>query len=580
MATSFPFSLGLRSALAVVGPLILIGFSGCSDSRTAGVDGSAQDGAASAQPAAVDYVVKSTGVPGGTLEITAPRDLTTIDLQRTSGPRNGWYGRLLFDCLVYLDEQGRPQPWLAKSWTISPDGKTYTFILRDDVSFSDGTRFDAEAVRVNLDRIRDPATKAAVATAYIEPYLRGEVVDTFTFRAQLSEPYEPFLRVLALAIFGLYSPKQILNAPGTLAEAPIGSGPFVVENYVPQQSLTFLKRKDYHWAPPYIRHEGPAYLDRIVVRVIPDFNVSSFALRSGQYDMVVDAQPQIVPYLKNDTRFFLSGRVLRGNPVSGPVFNLDRAPFDRINLRRAIAHAIDREGLVQLKSFGLYPAKSDFLAANTAFYDGTSPIDAPGYDPAVANALLDTEGWTGRDREGYRTKNGKRLSAKILQSSATTSSADLVVIQSDLRKIGFELVIEPLPAVAFASRRSQGDYDLLSSTGLHTNTPDALFIYYHSSQIPHGQTGSHNVSRLRDARIDELLSSARKTTDAAALASLYGEAQHRLVDLLPAIPLHENTEIVVYNQTKVKGVIYDTSHDLPYLISAWLSASSGTVAKQ
>ena len=90
-----------------------------------------------------------------------------------------WLARIVYDCLLYQDENGKISPWLAKSWDVSPDGKTYTFHLRDDVTFSDGEKFNAEALRVNLEHMRDPATKSPLAAAYIAPYVDGRIVDGF-----------------------------------------------------------------------------------------------------------------------------------------------------------------------------------------------------------------------------------------------------------------------------------------------------------------------------------------------------------------------------------------------------------------
>ncbi|HEY5893946.1 MAG TPA: ABC transporter substrate-binding protein [Chthoniobacterales bacterium] len=540
--------------------------SACSPSKPTGDDGDSGHSAGNPPSA---YVEQEAGKPGGTLNVVSPRDLSTIDLQRTGGPRNGWYGRILFDCLVYLDEQGRIQPWLAKSWTVSPDGKTYTFHLRDDVSFSDGTKFNAEAARINLARIRDPATKAAVTTSYIEPYIDGKVIDEYTFQANLRERHEPFLHVLALSIFGMYSPKQIIEAPQTLTEAPIGSGPFVIEKYKRQEGISFVRRKDYHWAPPYIRHKGPAYLDRIDVKFVPEAIVSASALQSGQFDMSVDAQPQLATSIRGNSDFVFSSRILRGNPSQGPVFNTQKEPFSDLRLRLAFAYAVDREGLVQMKGFGALPVKTDYLSSKTEHYDPTCD-GALRYDPAAANRLLDEAGWTGRDKEGYRTKDGKRLTAEVLLSAAT-ATADIPAIQSDVKKVGIEITIAQLPPLDLAARRYNGNYQMLGALSLHTNTPDALYIFFHSSQIPSDTQISSNSSRLRDSQLDELLAKARGSNDPALLKELYSKAQHRLLELVPSVPLNENTVIVAYNKNRIKGVIYDTSHDLPFLIAAWLN---------
>src|SRR5690606_119315 len=208
---------------------------------------------------AADYRAEGPGRSGGTLRISAAADTQSLDLHAISHTNAQWLGRLLGVNQGYLDDERPTTPWLAKSWEISADGTGYTFHLREDVTFSDGTRFDAEAVRVNLEHMRDPATKSPLAAAYIAPYVSGRVIDEYTFEATLREPYTPFLDVLAQSWLSMISPKQILEAPAPIAEHPIGTGPFVVERYQRGQGLKLVRRADYNWAPPLIGHQGPAY---------------------------------------------------------------------------------------------------------------------------------------------------------------------------------------------------------------------------------------------------------------------------------------------------------------------------------
>lgn len=237
---------------------------------------SRQQGAAgvgAGQPAISTGEYRETGTvgqKGGTIRISAAADTGTLDLHAISHTNAQWLGRLIYDNLVYLDAEGKPTPWLASSWTISPDGKTYTFHLRNDVTFSDGAPFDAEAVRLNLEHMRDPKTKSPLAAAYIAPYASGRSIDRYTFEATLSQPYAPFLNVLAQSWLAMMSPKAIRERPETLASNPVGSGPFIVERYVRQQGISLKRRKDYGWAPPFIGHRGAAYADRIEVSFVPE----------------------------------------------------------------------------------------------------------------------------------------------------------------------------------------------------------------------------------------------------------------------------------------------------------------------
>lgn len=516
-----------------------------------------------------DYRELSPGKSGGTLRVSTSSDTTTLDLHSISHGNTQWLGRILFDCLVYQDEQGTITPWLAKSWDISPDGKTYTFHLRDDVTFSDGEKFNARAVQVNLEHMRDPATKSPLAAAYIAPYVDGRIVDEYTFEARLREPYSPFLDVLAQSYLSMLSPRQILQAPKSIAEHAIGTGPFVLQSYTRDQGLNFVKRTGYHWAPAVTRHAGEAYLDRIEVSIIPEPMIRFSALESGQSDFTVDAPTQNAQAIRNNPKLQMHTRIRKGNPFRSLTYNVDKFPFQDVVVRRAVAKAIDRDGLAWITGFGEYQPKGDFLAANTRYYDPQFK-DVLAYDVAEANRLLDSAGWQQRDAQGYRVKDGQRLAAQLAtyESGAYPSSV-AVAIQADLKKVGFELSIDMLPLAQLTERRYVGNFQLLGGGYWHTNTPDGLYILYHSKAISTPTFIGQNVGGFRDAVLDEALTAARQSTDPVELTRLYRIAQQQLVDNVPAVPVFESYVLVAYRDA-VKGLIYDTSHNTPVFTTVWL----------
>ncbi|WP_010543627.1 ABC transporter substrate-binding protein [Sphingomonas elodea] len=515
-----------------------------------------------------DYAEAKPGMAGGTLVVAAARDNGTLDWQLLADTNSKWLARMTGDSLVYLDEQGAITPWLATAWTVSPDGLVYTFTLRDGVTFADGTPLDAEAVRVNLDRIRNPATRAAMTTAYIAPYVRGEVVDRLTFRAHLSEPYAPFLNVLAQAWFGLISPKQIREAPETIATAPIGSGPFVVTRYVRQQEVVLTRRTDYAWSPPLTGHKGPAYLERIIVRTLPEALSRYTALKAGEVDFLNDAPAQKAAIIRSDPELVFRNRINLGNPVRGITFNVDRAPFNDPRLRLAFAKAIDRNALSRGPGFAEYAPTTAFLSASTPYRD-TAVVKPLGYDPAGANRLLDAAGWQARGADGIRVKDGKRLRLAVLTSNANGLDQVLVGIQSEVRKVGIDLAIDLVPVAQQTERRRLGNYEAFGPGYWHTNTPDGLYIVYHGKQRDDGPYRGQNNSRLADPQLDAILAEARRGASPERLAALYRSAQARLAELVPAIPTSENHTLVAY-RADVRGLIFDTSHNTPRFETVWL----------
>jgi peptide/nickel transport system substrate-binding protein len=559
-----------RSALAVA---MLVALAGCGQSgipatavSSSSRDPTVEDGVAG--KSATDYFERQVGTEGGTLRISAATDTGTLEFHSISSTNAEWLGRILYDNLVYLDDQGNVTPWLATSWTTSPDGLTYVFRLRHDVTFSDGTPFNAEAVLVNLEHMRDPATKSPLAAAYIAPYRDGKVIDEFTFQANLREPYAPFLNVLAQSWLSMESPKAIRETPKQLGEHPVGSGPFVLESYTKLQGIKFVKRRDYHWAPAFTRHEGPAYLERIEIVFVPEAMVRYASLSSGEYDFTIDAPPQDAAAVRADTTLFLDSRIRQGNPSRGIIFNTAKEPFDDVRVRKAVALAIDREGTARIAGFGEFKPKADFLAANTRYYD-PSWKEVLAYDPDAAVRLLDEAGWNGRDSEGFRTKNGKRLTAELLITELAAAKPVAVAIQSDVKKIGFEIRIVQVPLGRLADIRKSNGYQAISGGVWHTNTPDGLYIQYYSGEITTEKRVGQNIARLQDPQLDTLLARARGAVDPAVLRDLYSRAQRRLTELVPAVPLYDNYSIVAYKRY-VRGVIFDTSHNTPFFASVWM----------
>lgn len=515
---------------------------------------------------ASDYIEQTKGTPGGTLRVSVAADVGTFNIHAVSHGNVQWLGRLVFDTLFYQDDKGNISPYLVKRWDISEDRRTYTFHLRDDVTFSDGTAFNAEAVRINLEHMRDAKTRSPLAGPYIRPYSHGEVVDEYTFRAHLKEPYTPFLDVLAQSWLGMISPRQILDDPQSIIERPIGSGPFVLDRYKRDQYAHFKRRENYQWAPTLIGHTGPAYLERLELTFIPEALVRYASLLAGQYDLTLDAPPQNAQAIRANPQLVFHSRIRKANPFRSVTFNTTRPPFDDVRIRKAVALAIDREGIARVTGFGELQPKADFLAVNTRYYDPRYSQRLP-YDVAEAERILDAAGWAARDAEGFRINaSGERL-ASTLQAYPALPPALLVAIQSDLKKIGFDLRIEMLQITQLAPRREDNSLSMTAGGYWHTNTPDGLYMLYHTASIP--SSNGQNSSRISDLELDQLLEQARRSADPEELQRLYSRAQERLTELVPAVPSYESQHLSAHGR-QVKGLLFDTSHNTPVFTTVWL----------
>ena len=509
-----------------------------------------------------------TPVKGGTLKLSMAADPLCLDPHSISSDTEQILGHLQFDNLTFLDKDGKPGPWLATSWTISPDGKTYTFKLKQGVTFADGTPFNAQAVVANFEHMLAPTTRSPLAGPYITPYDASKVIDDYTLQVSLKNPYSPFLYVLAQGWLGMESPKAIkADTPAQLCANPVGSGPFKMTSYTPNVGVTYVRRDGYNWGPPELGQSGPANLDGVDISWIGQDPVRYNSLLSGQYQLSGYVPPQNGPTVGNNPQFVYEDVNRIGWPFTID-FNTSRAPLDDPNVRKALVEGVNTAAIVQTSQFGQRPTATSYLDSVTEFYDPKAKL--PGYNVTDANSLLDKAGWQTKNAAGVRTKNGKEFDLALPVSNATTVSPVYDLLQAQLKNLGVNLKIQLEPQTQVTTQRYAGDYDLLAGVW-HTNTPDVLYIKYASSQIPDSKHLGQNLSRLTDPALDTLLEQARETTDLAKLTDLYSQAQQRLVTDVPGLPIYQNTVLWAFNK-KLHNVIVNTSHGTPLLTYAWLSS--------
>ncbi len=237
-----------------------------------------------------------------------------LDRHIHSVPQPGILLHNVYETLVCLSRDGRIEPSLAKSWNVSADGLTYTFSLHPDVWFHDGTRFDAHAVKANLDRLADPATGSSDTASLLRGYRAAVVTDLHTVQVRLNGPDPGFPGVMAQGYLGMASPESFEKpGRGERQMRPVGTGPFkfLAAQYVPGKTLVLEKNQDYRWGPASYRptsllyfgsghdpdsscqkthlvydHTGPAYLDQVIFRLIPDPSARATALETGAVDAV------------------------------------------------------------------------------------------------------------------------------------------------------------------------------------------------------------------------------------------------------------------------------------------------------
>ena len=238
---------------------------------------------------------------GGNVTFAVTTPFGSLDPNITASAPDAQAMRQVYDSLVELDADGELHPWLAEAWKVSDDGLTYEFTVREDVTFHDGTPFDAEAVCYNFDRIVAPETQSLYAISLIGPYDSCEALDATTARIALSAPYTPFLANLSTPFLGMVSPTaaESFGVEG-LGLNPVGTGPFVFDSYVTDSELVLTRNEDYDWAPPTAEHEGPAYLEQLTFQIIADATVRLGSVRNGDVQGIGDVPAQEVAGVEAD----------------------------------------------------------------------------------------------------------------------------------------------------------------------------------------------------------------------------------------------------------------------------------------
>ncbi|MFB8386610.1 ABC transporter substrate-binding protein [Microbacterium sp. NPDC055910] len=457
--------------------------------------------------------------------------------------------RVVLDSLVFQNADGSFSPWLAADWEISDDGLQYTFDLRDDVVFHDGEPFDAAAVKGNFDRIVDPDTASAQAAAMLgaDFYAGTEIVDDHTVRVSFTQPYAPFLQAASTAQLGFYSPAALAADAERLAaggpDVTIGTGPFVLTDYTPDQEIVYTRNADYTWGP---HGQGAPQIETLRVSIMPEPAVRAGVIGSGEVDLASQLPPSVIADLPDELT--IDSVELPGLPYS-LYLNEQYGVFADERVRQAFALGIDIEPAVEQVFFGQYPRAWSILASTTPGYE-PAVEGTWAFDPDAAAELLDAAGWTGRDADGYRTKDDARLSARwIAWTPVPDDRAALAnAIQSDLREIGFELVRDVLEPGAYNEQYGPKTFDL-TDWGFSGVDPDLLRSHLHTD-------GFQNASQVSDPAIDALLDRGVATSDVDERAEIYRELQRWNAEYTAIVPLYVPSSITAVSPA-ISGIAYD-----------------------
>jgi len=478
---------------------------------------------------------------GGTIIVGLQAEPTTLDSAQISDYNSHRAAYGMYDHLLrFKDESTAVEPGLVESWEISDDGLVYTLNLRKGVKFHDGTDFNAEAVKFNIERQIDPNHPYHDTGEF--PYAeftwgmadKIEVADEYTVNITLKEIFAPFLNHLAMHPAAMVSPAAIEKHGRDISIQPVGTGPFKFASWTPGVEVVLEKNPDYWGDPPKI--------DRVIYRPIIEDQSRLTELEAGGVNFIVNIPPDELARLKGDDRFTVVEQA--GMHTWWVAFNHTRAPFDDTRVRQAMNYAVNKQAIVDniLKGTGI-------LAINPlppVVWSYTDDVQRYDYNPEKAKELLAEAGYP----DGFSCVFWIPESGSGMQQPVPMGTA----MQADLKAVGIDCKIETFEWGTYLDKvivpPEDAEFDLMEMSWIGDNgDPDNhLFILLSGEQWPpHG----YNMGFYKNDEVDALLREARTTLDQAKRTELYVKAQKLIAEDPPWMMIDHETQIVVMDK-KIK----------------------------
>ena len=509
-------------------------------------------------PVAADTAATTAGEP----KLADVQELTAgISRNLVNGEEDWIYAHAslqVWEPLIRYDDELKPYPGLAEKWTLSDDGLTWTFQLRQDVNFSDGEPFNAEAAVAAIKRFAVVSGRPSIFLGGINfPEIYGEptaieVVDEFSFHIVYATPRPLLPYSIANHYSAMLSPK-VFAENGNIVGLPIGTGPYKLVDWKRDQ-YAILERNENYWG------EKPA-LTKITLRIYPDANSRLSALKSGEVDALVELGAVLSAQareLSQDPEFVVSDHV--SACASQISFNGVKPPFNDARLRQAVSLAVDREALVRDLLYGFAtPAQSILISPNKLWLN-TDPAAQLRYDLPEAERLAKAVLGDTRAKVVLAfTPPGEGINAWPFPQIAA-------YLQATLSPLGLDIELKQLEAAALTDARTQGDYNLsLTNNCWASGDPNYILRRLTSAKaaIHASQNGGYN-----NPEVDALLDQALVTTDLAAQQALYHQIQAITVVETPIAPLFDQRTIIAARPW-VKGltqrIAYAPSFETVYL---------------
>lgn len=457
---------------------------------------------------------------------------------------------MIYESLVNVDSEYEFRPGLAESWETSEDGLVWTLHLQEGVTFHDGSEFNAEVVKWWLEGMQE-----GVNSYMFESMEKAEIVDDHTIDLHFPAPFPNLLYNLSAPGFSGIMSKEAYEEYGDDfgTEYAIGTGPFMLEEWVQNDHLTLVKNPDHDWAPDWTGHTGPANVDKIIYRILPEDATRSIELQAGNVHLLLDTPaPRELPQYKDNPDYLY---------IEYPAFyiqfigmRVDNPFFSDIRTRRAIGHAIDRETIVRDVYQGLGRPTNTYLPSELGGDKGVSEF-APSYDPEKAESLLAEVGWVpgddgilvAEDVDGVEAGTRFEVSYWTYQEDEFKRLAE--VTQNMLRQVGIVANTQLMDNPTYIDALKGGETELiLRQYGWDNN--DILEWFHHSKYLPYP-----NYLGVEDPEFDAMLDEANfNTATWESRDEQYVDIHKYLIEeWYPWAPIRQPSQVVI-GRSSVKSL--------------------------
>lgn len=482
---------------------------------------------------------------GDTLTIARIEETETMDPQNTTTISSIEIYNLVYDTLVVLDDDMAPTAGLA-TWTTSDDGLEYTFTLEDGASFHSGDPLTADDVKFTLERWLADDTSPTRYT--VNSISSVDVVDENTVVLRLDEPYVLLLSSLAAPYASILNEtfvEDVGDRYGTSVDTTDGSGPFRLTEWVRQDRMVLERFDDYVWGPAAFENQGPAHLERVVWRLIPEDSTRIAELEAGNVQFTANIPELEVEILEMSPDVDVIRYEDPNTTFIG--FKMGKPPLDDVRVRRAINHGLDREELVIGAFGGLANPAHNPVSMALPFASAAATEAGYRYDPEAADALLTEAGWVDADGDGVREKDGEDLEILFMYSPFTFTDNLIPLVQEQLAEIGVQVTPRQLEWTAYLEALRAGEHEMMLMSVRYSNEDGIMFFYFNSEQRP-----APNRFDFVDAEVDEWLNVGRTSLDTAERAEAYENIQLRAIETAVFAPVaHEQRAVAASSSLSV-----------------------------